>query len=61
MNLIQILITRNLDQKYKKFMYNYTHFSAGRLTLKPLFMPRYYSLTIELSIGHEYDKTRKID
>ena len=35
MNLIQILKTRNLDQKYQNFIYYYTHFRAGRLRLAP--------------------------
>ena len=35
--------TTNLDQKYRNFLYNFTHFKAGRFILKPRFMHRYYS------------------
>ena len=41
-------ITTNLDQKFRNFLYNFTHFKAGRFILKPRFLHRYYSQTIKL-------------
>ena len=52
---------KKLRPKILNLIYNYTHYRAGRLRLKHLFMPKYYSYTIKLWIGSKYDKTRKID